>query len=162
MSQLQSMIASTMSGLQQSAEFIVKPVSGQAKLTRNCSKNPLKISDGPRFHLETQLDEIPIILSDNQYHSLVRLSDSFQLRMKAREFSRWKPTVKVRDKPREWWMFAIDVKLREIRERNRRKSMKYTLKRAQQNVVYVMGYTQHLTQVRICVIYFLVGHVTFM
>ena len=148
-SQLHPMTASTMSGLQQSAEFIVKPVSGQAKLTRNCFKNPLKISDGPRFHLETQLEEIPIILSDNQYHSLVRLSDSFQLRMKAREFSRWKPTVKVRDKPREWWIFAIDVKLREIRERNRRKSMKYTLKRAQQNVVYVMGYTQHLTQVHI-------------
>lgn len=147
MSQLQPMTASVMSGLQQSAEFIVKPVSGQAKLTRNCSKNPLKISDGPRFHLETQLEEIPLVLSDKQYHSLVRLSDSFQLRMKAREFSRWKPTVKVRDKPREWWRFAINVKLREIRERNRRKSIKYVLKRAQQNVVYVMGYTQHLTQV---------------
>ena len=147
MSQLHPMTASTMSGLQQTAEFIIKPVSGQAKLTRNRSKNPLKISDGPRFHLETQLEEIPIILSDKQYHCLVHLSDSFQLRMKAREFSRWKPTVKVRDKPREWWRFAIDVKLREIREKNCQRSVKYTLKRAQQNVVYVMGYTQHLTQV---------------
>lgn len=152
MSQLQPMTASTMMGLQQSAEFIIKPVSGQAKLTRNRSKNPLKISDGPRFHLETQLKEIPIVLSDKQYHSLVHLSTSFQLRMKAREFSRWKPTEKVRDKPREWWIFAINVKLREIRERNRRRSVKYTLKRAQQNVVYVMGYTQHLTQVQLVVV----------
>ena len=147
MSQLEPMTASTMMGREQTAEFIIKPVSGQAKLTRNQSRNPLKISDGPRFHLETQLKEIPIVLSDKQYHSLVRLSNSFQLRMKAREFRRWKPTVKVKDKPRDWWRFAIDVKLREIRERNCRRSVKYTLKRAQQNVFYVMGYTQHLTQV---------------
>ena len=147
MSQLQPMMASTMMGLQQSAEFIVKPLSGQAKLTRNRSRNPLKISDGPRFHLETQLNEIPIVLSDHHYRTLVLLFDSFQLRMKAREFRRWKPTAKIKERPGEWWRFAIDVTLRKIRERNRRRSMKYTLQRAQQNVVYVMGYTQHLTQV---------------
>ena len=147
MSQLQPMTASTMLGRQLSAEFIVKPVSGRAKLTRNCSKIPLKISDGPRLHLETELKDIPIVISDEQYQLFVCLSDSFQLRMKAREFQRWKPTVKVRDNPREWWKFAIDVKLREIRERNQRRSVKYTLKRAQQNVIYVMGYMQHLTQV---------------
>ena len=150
MSQIQPMTASTMVGRQQSTEFIVKPVSGRAKLTRNCSKIPLRISDGPRLHLETELKDIPIVISDKQYHSLVSLSDSFQLRMKAKEFQRWKPNVKVRENPREWWKFAIDTKLREIRERNRRRSVKYTLKRAQQNVVYVMGYMQHLTQVCLC------------
>ena len=152
MTQLQPMTASTMMGVEQSAEFIVKPLSGQAKLTRNCSKNPLKISDGPRFHLETQLNEIPILLSDRQYHTLVHLFDSFQLRMKAREFGKWKPTAKVKEKPREWWRFAINVKLREIQERNRRRSLKHTLMRAQENIVYVMGYTQHLTQVCISVV----------
>ena len=147
MSQLQPMMTSTMMGAPQTAEFIVKPLSGQAKLTRNRSKNSLKISDGPRFHLETQLNEIPIVLSDEQYHTLVRLSDSIQMSLKAREFRRWKPVVGVRESPGIWWRFAIDVKLREIRERNRRKSLKYILTRARQNIVYVMGYTQHLTQV---------------
>ena len=156
-SQLQPMTVSTMVGVQQTAEFIVRPISGQAKLTRNCSKNPLRISDGPRIHLETRLNEIPIVLSDHQYHSLVRLFDSFQLRMKAHKFHRWKPAASVRERPGEWWKFAIDVKLREITERNYRRSRKYALTRAQQNVVYVMGYTQHLTQV--C---FVTNHVTFM
>ena len=144
---LHPMTTSTMMGAMQTAEFIVKPFSGQAKLTRNHSRKPLKISDGPRFHLETQLDEIPIVLSDEQYRTLVHLYDLVQMRWRAREFRRWKPSVGVKENPGIWWRFAIDVKLREIRDRNRRRSLKFTLMRAQQNVVYVMGYTQHLTQV---------------
>ena len=151
MSQLQPMTASMMMGIQQTAEFIVKPLSWQAKLTRNRSRNPLKISDGPRIHLEMQLNEIPIVLSDQQYLTLVRLFDSFQLRLKAQEFQHWKPNVTVKDRPSDWWRFAIDVKLREIRDRNRQRSLKYTLMRAKQNVIYVMGYTQHLTQVCVAV-----------
>ena len=56
--------------MQPPPEFIVKPVSGKAKLTRNCSKVPLRISDGPRFHLDAQLEEIPVIVSDRQYQAL--------------------------------------------------------------------------------------------
>ena len=69
-SQEQPMTASTIADVQPLPEFIIKPVSGKAKLTRNCSKVPLRITDGPRFHLDAQLEEIPIVLSDRQYQAL--------------------------------------------------------------------------------------------
>ena len=139
------MTTSSMLGLLPSIECIVQPISGQARLTRNCSKLPLKISDGPRFHLDVQLEEIPIVLSDQQYALLVSLFNAFQLRKLASKFQRWR-SESVGAKSR--WKFALDVTLEKIQERNIRHSLKFAQRRAQQNVVYVQGYTRHLTEVR--------------
>ena len=48
---------------------------------------------------------------------------------------------------RAWWRFAMDAALERIRRRNKRCSIKFALERARQNVVYVRGYTQQLTEV---------------
>lgn len=145
-SQQQPMTASTILGATPTTECLVKPVNGQAKLTRNCSKTPLKISDGPRFHLDVQLDEIPIFLSDHQYQSLMHVFETFNLRFKARKFQRMRPLVGVAGNPGEWWRFAIETALHKIHQRNKTKSRGFALKRAQQNVSYVLAYTQQLTQ----------------
>ena len=97
-SQEEPMTASTMSGEQPPVEFIIRPVSGQAKLTRNCSKTSLRIVDGPRFHLDVQVDEIPVVLSDKQYQSLVNLFEVFGLRVRAQMYRKWRPNVAVKER----------------------------------------------------------------
>ena len=92
----QPMTASTISSLSHPVEYIIQPVSGQAKLLRNCSKTPLRISDGPRFHLDIQFGEIPIILCDHQYQAFVKLLEVFNLRFRAQMYQKWRPIVPVK------------------------------------------------------------------
>ena len=92
------MTASTLSGLQPLAEFVIRPVSGQARLTRNSLKTPLRIVDGPRFHLDVQLGEIPMVLTDQQYQVLVALFEVFDLRFRAQRYQRWRPKVPIRER----------------------------------------------------------------
>lgn len=146
LSQQDPMTASTLLGASPTSQCLVKPVSGQAKLTRNCTKTPLMISDGPRLHLDVQLDEIPVQLCDNQYESLVRVFEAFSLRFRAQRFQRGRPQVGVAGNAQEWWRFAIETALEKIHQRNRTLSSGYAVKRARQNVVYVTGYMVHLTQ----------------
>ena len=145
LTQQDPMTASTLLGVMPTCQCLVKPVSGQAKLTRNCSKTPLKISDGPRIHLDIKLDEIPVQLSDTQYEALVRVSEAFGMRVRARRFQRLRPLVGVAGNAREWWWFAIETALERIRHRNKTQSKDFALERARQNVVYVSAYVQHLT-----------------
>ena len=100
-SQQQPLTTSTIFDLQPSVQYIIKPVSGQAKLTRNCSKSPLRIIDGPRFHLEVQLAEIPVILSDHQYQALMSLFDAFNVRLRAQQYRKWRPVVALK----EWYVY---------------------------------------------------------
>ena len=117
-------------------------------MTRNCSKVPLRINDGPRLHLNVQLEEIPIVLSDNQYRLLSKLLNAFNLRARANKYKRWRPEVdSVLGNAKLWWKFALDATMCKIKKRNDRHSLKFSLHRAHQNVVYVRGYTQHLTEV---------------
>ena len=94
----QPMTASTISSLGHSVEYIIQPVSGQAKLLRNCSKTPLRISDGPRFHLDIQFGEIPIVLCDHQYQAFVKLLEVFNLRFRAQMYQKWRPSVPVKER----------------------------------------------------------------
>ena len=99
----QPMTASTISSLGHPVEYIIQPVSGQAKLLRNCSKTPLRISDGPRFHLDIQFGEIPIVLCDHQYQAFVKLLEVFNLRFRAQMYQKWRPSVPVK----EWWVSSL-------------------------------------------------------
>lgn len=147
-SRQQPMMTSTIHGLVPSIECLIKPVSGQARLTRNCSNIPLRISDGPRLHLDVQLEEIPISLSDEQYCLLVKLVESFKRRVKASKFKKWRPGVgAVLGHGKLWWKFAQEAAMDRIRHRNQRSSISFAARRARQNVVYVKGYTRHLTEV---------------
>lgn len=98
--------------------------------------------------MDMRLEEIPISLSDKQYCLLVKLLNTFKLRVRASRFKKWRPGVGVvLGNERAWWRFAMDAALERIRRRNKRCSLKFALERAKQNVVYVKGYTQQLTEV---------------
>ena len=53
--------------------------------------------------------------------------------------------------PRGWWQFAAMNVLERVRERNRRCSPQFLLRRAEQNVAYVALYTQHLALVGVAI-----------
>ena len=154
LSQRDPMTTSSMSGVCPPLELVVRSVNGQAKLTRNSSKRPLKISDGPRFNLDVQLEEIPIVISDEQYALLVKLLQSVRMRTRTNRLRKW-----WRDEggagsgrgeertARRLWKFALGVTVGDIRDRNSRCSRSFALKRARQNVSYVNGYMRHLTEV---------------
>ena len=144
------MTASSMMGLPPSVECLIKPVSGQARLTKNSLKAPLKISDGPRFHIDVQLKEIPISLSDEHYRLLVKLVSAFNLRARADKVKKWRPDVdSVFGNAKVWWRFALCATMDRIRVRNHRHSIQFATKRARQNVLYVQRYTEYLTEVRV-------------
>jgi len=149
------MTTSSISGGRSPLELIVRSVCGQAKLTRNSSKHPLRISDGPRLNLEVQLEEIPIVVSDEQYTLLVKLLHALRRRTRANRLQKWwregggargsgereKRTAK------KQWKFALGVTMGDIQDRNTRCSQSFALKRARQNVSYVHNYMRHLTEV---------------
>lgn len=142
------MTTSSMIGVIPSIETIIKPVSGQTRLTRNCSTTPLRISDGPRLHLDVRLEEIPIQLSDQHYCLLVKLFNAFKMRVRVERFKRWRPTGKpVLGNAALWWRFATNATMDGIQAKNRRRSLQFALKKSRRNVAYVKGYTQHLTEV---------------
>ena len=96
--QQDTMSASMMASHQPSVEVVVKPTRGQVKLTRNCSKNPLTSSDGPRFSLDIQLDDIPVVVTDTQYCCVVRGVEEMVRRWRGRRWRKWKPLDAVSDK----------------------------------------------------------------
>eukprot|EP00731_Ephydatia_muelleri_P014885 Em0008g605a len=144
-SQSDPMTSSTFEGLR-THTLMVRPVSAQLRLTRNCSSSPLRLVDGPRFHFDVSMEEVPVSLTQGQYAMLVKLLHVFGLRLKARRFLKWRPDTPVKESPRLWWRFAASCIYHTIKERNRRHTWSYALQRARQNVSYVAGYSSTLAQ----------------
>ena len=92
------MSASMMAGHAPSVDVIIKPTGGQVKMTRNCSKTPLRSTEGPRFKLDVKLDEIPVVVTAMQYCSIVRGGEEMGRRWRGRRWRRWRPLKPVTDK----------------------------------------------------------------
>lgn len=96
-SQSDPMTSSTFEGLR-THTLMVRPVSAQLRLTRNCSSSPLRLVDGPRFHFDVSMEEVPVSLTQGQYAMLVKLLHVFGLRLKARRFLKWRPDTPVKER----------------------------------------------------------------
>lgn len=44
--------------------YILSPVSAHAHIRRNCSEQPLRSIDNPRFCCDLQLEDVPLTLVD--------------------------------------------------------------------------------------------------
>ena len=93
-----TMSSSFFSGVPQPLEHIMKPVSLWAKITRNCSPNPLKISDGPRVAVKVTVEDVPIVLSEQQFGALLKLMEVFRMRFRAERYYRWRPKLPIAGK----------------------------------------------------------------
>lgn len=103
-------------------QFILKPVSGQAKIELD------KTGDihVPKFKGSLLFDEIGVVLDDDQYRDGLMMVDLFHYFIRHQEYKKLQPKgVTPQEDPRAWLKFAGNAVLSKIHERNRRWSWDY-------------------------------------
>ena len=82
----------------QDHEFLLEPVSAQAKMKRNTSALPLRSANSPRITLDIQLEKIPLALSEKQYRGMVAWMKEFTRYARRRKYRRWRPACSVKER----------------------------------------------------------------
>jgi vacuolar protein sorting-associated protein 13A/C len=115
-------------------QFILKPVSGQAKIEMNNTGN----LDKPKIKAGLLFDEIGLVLDDDQYRDALMMVDLFHYFMRHQEYKKLQPKgVTPKQDPRAWLKFAGDAVLSKIHDRNRRWSWGFFKERRDDRVRYI-------------------------
>ncbi|XP_039611356.1 vacuolar protein sorting-associated protein 13D isoform X2 [Polypterus senegalus] len=125
-------------------QYILEPVCASAQLYRNSSKEPLRSSSTPRFDVKVLLKSIYLKLSEVQYQQVMAFLKELERKERELLFRKWRPKVVLHENSREWWMFAINANLWEIRECRRRRNWNFALQRARDALLYTNLYFQKL------------------
>eukprot|EP00057_Strongylocentrotus_purpuratus_P019333 XP_011673807.1 PREDICTED: vacuolar protein sorting-associated protein 13D-like [Strongylocentrotus purpuratus] len=127
-------------------DYMVEPVSAEARLKRNGSALPLRSRTTPRYVCDLTLQKIPLSLSEDQYRGITVLMKEFERNGKARHYRKWRPEAWTGDKKgiRKWWQFAINSVLHGIKDRRRRRTPKFISERIGLNKQYTTVYTRFL------------------
>ncbi|TRY62990.1 hypothetical protein TCAL_03981 [Tigriopus californicus] len=125
-------------------EFILNPVSAQAKLKRDCSERPLNSRKTPRVVCDLELDCIPLEITDEQYQCLITGGRSLHQLHKNRLFWKWRPCEPVHNHAGIWWRYAIACHMERIRDRNHVAQWSTVLEKASENVLYVEAFKSYL------------------
>ncbi|KAK9392132.1 vacuolar protein sorting-associated protein 13D [Crotalus adamanteus] len=125
-------------------KYIVEPVCTSALLKRNCSKEPLRSRNRPRLEFDIQLETIPLKLSQMQYRQIMDFLKELERKERQLKFRKWRPKVTVTGNCQEWWHFALNTHLAEIREQKKRSSWEFVLRRAHDAVLYTDLYYKKL------------------
>ncbi|PQE10057.1 Vacuolar sorting-associated 13 protein [Rutstroemia sp. NJR-2017a BVV2] len=115
-------------------QFILKPVSGQAKFEMDKSG---KI-DIPHLKAGLIFDEIGVVMDDNQYRDALMMVDLFHYFILHQEYKKFAPKgVRPKEDPRAWFKFAGNAVLSKIHDRNRRWSWGYFKERRDDRIRYI-------------------------
>jgi vacuolar protein sorting-associated protein 13A/C len=115
-------------------QFILKPVSGQAKLEMDKSG---KI-DRPHIKASLVFDEIGLVLDDNQYRDALMMVDLFHYFIRHQEYKKLQPKgVTPKEDPKAWLLFAGNAVLSKIHDRNRRWSWAFFKERRDDRIRYI-------------------------
>jgi vacuolar protein sorting-associated protein 13A/C len=115
-------------------QFILKPVSGQAKIEIDKSGK----SDRPHIKAGLIFDEIGLVLDDDQYRDALMMVDLFHYFIRHQEYKKLQPKgVTPKEDPRAWFKFAADAVLSKIHDRNRRWSWAFFKERRDDRIRYI-------------------------
>ncbi|TAQ85401.1 hypothetical protein B7494_g6292 [Chlorociboria aeruginascens] len=115
-------------------QFILKPVSGQAKIEMDKSGK----TDRPHIKAGLIFDEIGLVLDDDQYRDALMMVDLFHYFIRHQEYKKLQPKgVSPKEDPKAWLKFAGDAVLSKIHERNRRWSWSFFKERRDDRVRYI-------------------------
>ncbi|KAK4234211.1 hypothetical protein C8A03DRAFT_38027 [Achaetomium macrosporum] len=115
-------------------QFILKPVSGQAKIELDKTGSP----QVPKFKANLLFEEIGLVLDDQQYRDALMMVDLFHYFIRHQEYKKYQPKgVTPKEDPRAWLRFAGDAVLSKIHERNRRWSWDYFRERRDDRLRYI-------------------------
>ncbi|KAG1472650.1 hypothetical protein G6F56_001412 [Rhizopus delemar] len=117
-------------------QFLLKPVSGTARVTLNQTDHK------PKTEATLLFDEIAFGLDENQYRDCILMLDLFQANIKKQKYLKFHPAADqtVQKNPRVFFQFAAQAVLSEIHERNYKWSWDHFRKRRDQRVSYVECY----------------------
>uniref|UniRef100_A0ACB8EE41 Vacuolar protein sorting-associated protein 13D n=1 Tax=Sphaerodactylus townsendi TaxID=933632 RepID=A0ACB8EE41_9SAUR len=124
--------------------YILEPVCTSALLKRNYSKEPLRSRHSPRLEFDIQMETIPLKLSQAQYRQIMDFLKELDRKERQLKYRRWRPQVAVAGNCREWWLFALNANIKEIREQRERSSWQFALHRAHDAVLYTDLYYKKL------------------
>ncbi|GLD45540.1 vacuolar protein sorting-associated protein 13D, partial [Lates japonicus] len=128
-------------------QYIFEPVCASVLLRRNTSKEPLRSRHTPRIEGQVQLEPMSLRLSQVQYQQIMAFLKELDRREREMLYRKWRPKVPISGNSRQWWMFAIQANLCEIREQRRRGSWDFALQRAQDAQTYTSLYFRRLKAV---------------
>ncbi|KAI0483961.1 vacuolar protein sorting-associated protein 13 [Xylariaceae sp. FL0804] len=115
-------------------QFILKPVSGQAKIELDKTGD----THTPKFKSSLLFDEIGVVLDDDQYRDALMMVDLFHYFVRHQEYKRLQPKgATPKEDPRAWLKFAGDAVLGKIHERNRRWTWDYFRERRDDRRRYI-------------------------
>lgn len=87
-------------------EYIVKPVSAQAKLKRDRSETPLRTRNRPRLTCNLIWNEISLSLNESQYKAIVNGLNGLDDIARFTRYRLLQPKLSVKGNVREWWLYA--------------------------------------------------------
>lgn len=120
--------------LDQNHQFILKPVSGQAKIELDKSGD-VRV---PKFKANLLFQEIGVVLDDDQYRDGLMMVDLFHYFLRHQEYKKLQPKgVSPKEDPRAWLLFAGNAVLGKIHDRNRRWSWDYFKERRDDRRRYI-------------------------
>ncbi|XP_008302450.1 vacuolar protein sorting-associated protein 13D isoform X1 [Stegastes partitus] len=125
-------------------QYIFEPVCASVLLRRNTSKEPLRSRQTPRIEGQVQLEPMSLRLSQVQYQQIMAFLKELDRREREMLYRKWRPKVPVSGNCRQWWVFAIQANLSEIREQRRRGSWDFALQRARDAQTYTDLYFRRL------------------
>uniref|UniRef100_A0A336MDN8 CSON015545 protein n=1 Tax=Culicoides sonorensis TaxID=179676 RepID=A0A336MDN8_CULSO len=99
-------LAEVISHIKFQHEYIIQPVSAQAKFKRDRSETPLRTRNRPRLTCDLVWNEIAITLSDKQYRQMVECVRGLDDISKYRRFRLLRPVVPIPENKRAWWLYA--------------------------------------------------------
>ncbi len=88
----------TLTQKQRDHQYILEPVSAQAKVHRNTSALPLRDPNAPRIQVDMTMDKIALTLGQTQYRTLVAWIKEFSRHDKTRKYRRWRPQMSVKER----------------------------------------------------------------
>ncbi|KAI0966089.1 hypothetical protein F4678DRAFT_306550 [Xylaria arbuscula] len=129
-----AMISSGENATGSNHQYILKPVSGQAKIELDKSGD----THTPKFKAGLLFDEIGVVLDDDQYRDALMMADLFHYFLRHQEYKRLQPKdVTPKEDPRAWLHFAGNAVLSKIQERNRRWTWDYFRERRDNRLRYI-------------------------
>uniref|UniRef100_A0A8C2JST0 Vacuolar protein sorting 13 homolog D n=1 Tax=Cyprinus carpio TaxID=7962 RepID=A0A8C2JST0_CYPCA len=125
-------------------QYIFEPVCASVLVRRNASKESLRSSNTPRIEGKVQLEPLSLRLSQVQYQQMMAFLKELDRREREMLFRKWRPKHPICGNCRQWWMFAVNANLNEIREQRRQCSWDFALHRARDAKLYTSLYFQRL------------------
>ncbi|KAI1811883.1 vacuolar protein sorting-associated protein 13 [Poronia punctata] len=114
-------------------QFILRPVTGQAKIELDKSGD----THVPKFKANLLFDEIGVVLDDDQYRDALMMADLFHYFIRHQEYKRLQPKTSPKEDPKAWLKFAGNVVLSKIHDRNRRWTWEYIKERRDDRLRYI-------------------------